>query len=93
MRANQLQSDREGTSIAPNQILQMWMTVVWMGQTAGLLAVAPGFIPTACTDFLGSYSLWGYLAQPRYSRKGLEPFSKQCVLDEWMGGEVGGKVE
>ena len=28
------------------------------GQTVDPLAVAPGFIPTACTDFLGSCSLW-----------------------------------
>ena len=28
------------------------------GQTAGPLAVAPGFIPTAFTDFLEVHSLW-----------------------------------
>ena len=36
----------------------MWLTVAWLRQTKGPLAVAPGFIPTACTGFLDSYSLW-----------------------------------
>ena len=36
----------------------MWLTGVCLGQTEGPLAVAPGFIPTACTGFLGTYSLW-----------------------------------
>ena len=36
----------------------MWLTDAWLGQTEGPLAVAPGFIPTACTVFLGTYSLW-----------------------------------
>ena len=38
----------------------MWLTVAWLGQTEGSLAVAPGFIPAACTGFLGFYSLWIY---------------------------------
>ena len=36
----------------------MWVTAVWLGQTAGPLAVAPAFITTACTDLFGTYSLW-----------------------------------
>ena len=36
----------------------MWLTVVWLGQTEGPLAVTPGFIPTACTSIFGTYSLW-----------------------------------
>ena len=31
---------------------------VWLGQTAGTLAVTRGFIPTACTGFWGTHSLW-----------------------------------
>lgn len=36
----------------------MWLIVVQLGQTEGLLAVAPRFILTAYTDFFGNYSLW-----------------------------------
>ena len=34
------------------------VTVVWLGQTARALAVAPGFISTACSGFLGTHFLW-----------------------------------
>lgn len=36
----------------------MLVTVVWLGQTLGPLTVALRFIPSACTDFLGTHSLW-----------------------------------
>ena len=32
--------------------------VIWLEKTDGPMAVAPGFISTACTGFLGNYSLW-----------------------------------
>lgn len=35
----------------------MQVTVPWLGQTAVPLAVATGFIPTACSGFLGIYPL------------------------------------
>ena len=38
----------------------MWLTVAWLWQTEGPLAVALGFVSAACTGFLGSYSLWIY---------------------------------
>ena len=63
----------------------------------GPLAVAPGFIPYCMYWLLGNpFSLDGYLAQLRYSREGLGPSSKQCVLSsqgvdgKWGRGEGGG---
>lgn len=35
----------------------MWVTIPWLGQTVVPLAVATGFIPTACAGFLGIYPL------------------------------------
>ena len=37
------------------------VTVAWLGQTEGPLAMAPGFIPPSCTGFLGTYSLLIYI--------------------------------
>lgn len=31
-------------------------TAVWLGQTAGTLAMVLGFIPTVCTGFWGTHS-------------------------------------
>ena len=36
----------------------MWVTVAWLGQTVGPVAVAPEFITTACTGYVETYSVW-----------------------------------
>ena len=55
--------------------------------------VSPEFIPSASTSFLRTYSLDGYIAQPRYSRQVLGPSLVQCALppEEWIR-EQGRKV-
>lgn len=35
----------------------MWVTVIWLGKIEGPLAVALGFITTACIGFLVTHSL------------------------------------
>lgn len=68
----------------------MWVTAACLGQTEGPLARAPGFVPVACTGFLETYSLNGYLAQPRYIR---EDIGEMCfsLSGEWMGAGWGNK--
>lgn len=51
--------------------------------------MAPGFIPSAGTGLLKSFSMDGYFPQSRYNREGRGPSSKQCVNVEWIGFVVG----
>ena len=51
----------------------MWVTVVWLGQIVGPLAVRPGFVLLLVLVFWNPISLEGYLAQPRYSGESLGP--------------------
>ena len=74
----------------------MWLTVVWLEQTEGPLAVAPGFIPIACTVFLGFYSLWIYtLLSLDVVGRALDlsqskvPYPHRWWREEEMGGEEG----
>ena len=76
----------------------MWLTVTWLGQTEETLAVALGFISTACTGFFGIlFSLNAYLAQLGCSGKGLGLPTGQGVLPSLRTGGcvwgVGGKWE
>ena len=58
MGVYQLWLNRKRNSIGPNYALRLWVTVVWLGQAVGPLAVGAGLIPTACTGFFGTHSLW-----------------------------------
>ena len=63
----------------------MWLTVVWLGQTARPLAVVPGFNPTAFTDYLGACSLWmDALFGLDIVGKAVDLFPKQCALHSLM---------
>ena len=52
--------------------------------------MTPGFIPTALGIL---FSLDVYLAQPIYSKEGIEPSTKQCVSRSLRIGRVRGFVE
>ena len=71
------------------------MTVVWLGQTAGPLAVTPGFIPISCTSFWGNHSLWlDILLSLDLVERVLDlPQSNVPTLSEECKGGVGVKVK
>ena len=65
----------------------MWLTVAWLRQTEGPLAVAPGFIPTACTGFFNTYSLWvDTLLSLDIAERSLDLPPEPCALPSLRGG-------
>ena len=68
----------------------MWLTIAdcQPEQTEGPLSVAPGFIPTACTGFFGTYSLWmdTFLSLDIVGRAlNLAQSNVPFLFEEWIG--------
>ena len=51
----------------------MWVSIVWLGQLVGPLALEPVLFLVHKLVFWSPFPMKGYLALPRYRRKDLSP--------------------